>query len=56
LWSFHFDALSKESKRGRKRTTCWIFLHFPLHFMLLLLIAGIVNNVKCVRSVLQVLG
>jgi hypothetical protein len=48
MWSFYYDALSEEPKKGRKRTVAWILLHFPLHFVLLLLIAAVVNDIRYV--------
>jgi hypothetical protein len=46
LFSFFYDGWTSHAKRGRKRTFGWITFHFPLHFILLLLLAGISNTIR----------
>ncbi|KZO92558.1 hypothetical protein CALVIDRAFT_601376 [Calocera viscosa TUFC12733] len=45
-WHFLFHGFNAEIRMGRKRGILWLILHLPLHFVLLLLLAGMNNAVQ----------
>ncbi|KAL1408140.1 hypothetical protein Q8F55_004943 [Vanrija albida] len=45
IWSFLFSNFRPEDAISPNRTTVWELVHFPLHFGMLLLLAGLVNAV-----------
>ncbi|KZT53864.1 hypothetical protein CALCODRAFT_557294 [Calocera cornea HHB12733] len=46
IWHFLFQGFTAEIRMGRKRGILWLLLHLPLHFTLLLLLAGMNNAVQ----------
>ena len=45
LWTFLFGRFDRQDKVSQTRVLLWEGVHFPLHFSILLLLAGMVNTI-----------
>ena len=50
LWTLLFGRFDRQDKVSQTRALFWESIHFPLHFSILLLLAGIVNTITSIST------